>query len=152
MVLVLFICWQTALAIYWQRGWDHYEAGGGVFVYDDLNRPEMEKALDAFRTGAKLNPFSLGFRNYTGQALIELERYEEALAEFDKSLTIYSGSFTAHYERAYVLMKLKRYLEMVKSLRDAISLNDPLNSSVRFSTEFGDIKNEPFMKEFQNQY
>ena len=128
------------------------EAGGGVYVHDGLNQREMEKALAAFRAGAKLNPLSLKFRNYSGQALTHLERYDEALSEFDSSIAIYAGSFTAHYERAYALLKLKRYPEKVEALRRAISLQDHLNNSVRFSSEFADVKNEPFMTEFQNQY
>ncbi|TWU46184.1 Tetratricopeptide repeat protein [Rubripirellula tenax] len=151
-VVILATCWWLAYSVCWQWGWGYYEAGGGSTIYEPLDENEMESAVTSFRRASLINPWGVSSRNYAGKSLIELGRYEESLVEFDSALSIWSRSFTAHYRKSYALMKLKRYPEMVESLKKAIELQGSLGQVVRFSTEFEEVQGESFMEPFLDQY
>lgn len=143
--------WQAYLAQTWSTAWDHYKKGGGVYIYDQLNTPEMELALGKFKEHSRLSPISISSRNYSGTCLIYLERYEEAMKEFNSSLSIWSN-FTAHYQKAYIYKTIKNYPNMIKSLESALDHESNFGSEVRFNEEFFDVKNHPSMFKFQDQY
>lgn len=149
--LALIAAWQLYTGFLWSEAWQHYEAGGGVFVTDELNEEEMTLALQAFRKHSKYSPLSTKSRNYAGKALIELGRYEDALNEFNGSLSIRS-TFTAHYRKAYALMKLERFDEMKSSLEEANEHSKDFHSRVRFTEEFGHLRDHPAMSEFKQQF
>lgn len=132
----------------WNSGWEHYDAGGGVFVHSKLNAPEMSAAVADFQKLARWNPLSTKARNYEGKALIHLEKYEKALDAFDESLAIRSN-FTAHYRRAYALMKLERFEEMREALLEAQKHETDFSRVVRFDEEFGHLANEPHLAGIQ---
>lgn len=133
------------------EAWKHYEAGGGVKIDRELNEEEMEKAYRLFLEIATDQPKNPRPQNYAGIALVYLSRYDEALSTFQESLER-KETFTAHYEMAFIYMKKQENKKMVASLREAIEIEESLDSVVRFSTEFSDVRNIPEMSEFQNQY
>lgn len=138
------------LAILWDSGWEHFKKGGGVFTHSPLDKDEMELALIKFRKHSIYSPLSTDSRNYSGESLIYLGRYKEAIKEFNESLSIRS-TFTANYRRAYAYKMLKDYTRMVESLNQAAKHEVNFNSVARFRTEFADVKDHPLMKEFREQ-
>ena len=150
-VVVLLLAWRFYASLIWSQAWEHYEAGGGVFVKSQLNEKEMTQALEDFRRHYKISPLSTKSRNYAGKALIRLGRYKEAIKEFDRSLSIRS-TFTAHYRKAFALMKLERFYEMEESLEAAYKHHKDFDSHVRFTEEFGHMKDHPSMSKFRKQF
>jgi tetratricopeptide (TPR) repeat protein len=144
--------WMIAQNLVWQKAWEHYRAGGGVFVGAELNENEMTSALAAFRTAAKINPWNSKYRVYAGNALMELDRENEAIDEFDRAIAISSRALYAHYGKARALLKLQRYPEMVESLHSAVGLESRLNRVCRFSEDFATVRDQKFMQGFRDQY
>lgn len=138
------------LSVIWDRGWTHFEKGGGVFIYNPIDNAEMELALIQFKKFSDYSPLSTDSRNYSGRCLIYLGRYEEAIREFDKSLSI-KNNFTANYRSAYAYKMLKDYKKMAESLNQASQQEENFNAVARFKREFADVKDHPLMNRFKEQ-
>src|SRR5262249_44839437 len=84
---------------------------------------EMSRFAEAFKTYATgINP------EYTAAFLhrarhIGEPRYEEALADFDKSISLNPDSYEAHYNKGVVLQEIDRLKEAIESYDRAIALN-----------------------------
>lgn len=153
LALIFIICVPVIFSvIYYDKGYQHYKKGGGVFVYEPIIPEEMEKAANYFHRSTVVFPLNLSSFVYEGQSLNHIGHYEEAIKVFDRALAVYPFSFSCHYEKAYSLMKLERYNEMVNSLKKAQRVHHNLNSWVRFDEEFRHLKDKPFMKEFEVQF
>jgi len=91
-----------------------YEALG----YHYQRRGMLTKAFDAFQTVARLEDY-YGAHFNLGFILVELERYEEALAAFGRCLALVPGDPAALYEKAYIHYVQGQLAEALTTLQGA---------------------------------
>jgi tetratricopeptide (TPR) repeat protein len=138
----------TISALLFRVGFRHLKDGGAVLLNTPVDSAELEIALHWFEWAARVAPLSADAKNYQGDALLHLKRYNEALKRFDATLRLWPRSFTARYGKATAYMKLQQYDQMAAELRRCISIEPDLDSRVQFSRDFAHLRQEPFMKEF----
>ena len=91
-------------------------------VYDVLGR--YQDAVGAYRKVAQLNPDYPNIYYNLGWALIESEKYIEALVFLKKSIRLNPKNIDAYYTLGWVYGELKRYEDAVVALEETL-LIDP---------------------------
>jgi predicted O-linked N-acetylglucosamine transferase (SPINDLY family) len=94
-----------------------------------LQRKDHRAAEKQFSLAARIHPNNSPLQNNLGNALVGLDRREEALAAYDKAIAIDPNNWEAHYNRGNVLAALNRHEEALASFDRAISLF-PYNAEV----------------------
>ncbi|HSI11212.1 MAG TPA: hypothetical protein VK961_04180 [Chthoniobacter sp.] len=148
-ILAVNFAYSAICGVLWRLGWSHYKSGRGVSVTGPLVKPELEQALHYFDLLGHLAPLDVDAHIAQGNALNHLQRYEEAISRFDYTLRFHPDNLNAHYGKATALRELKRYEEMVEELRRCFEIAPELDRKVRFSEEFSQLRDEPFMSEFR---
>ena len=81
----------------------------------------------SYEQAVALNPRDFRVLYNRGNILVELERFEAALASYDQALSEYPRFADAHNNRGNVLQKLKRHAEAISSFDEAIRI-EPRNA------------------------
>ncbi len=105
---------------------------------------EFEKALACYRGAAARNAKDIDARNGAAAALLSLERYGEALDEFEAVLKAAPGNPVAMNGRAVSFLGMSRVPEGMKALEEAIR-SDPenvqaLNNLALLALQAGEIR------------
>jgi tetratricopeptide (TPR) repeat protein len=87
-----------------------------------LQRGQTERGIELLRQSLKLEPRQPLAHRDLGNALQQLQRFEEALASYDKALTLKSDLADAHNNRGIALARLQRRDEALTSYDRAIAL------------------------------
>jgi Tfp pilus assembly protein PilF len=96
------------------------------------DRGDLDGALGLIGTTVRCRPdWSEAHSNY-GVVLNELERYDEALESFERSLTINANGVAALYNRGNALLGLNRVQEALASYERAIALQ-PEHADAQFN-------------------
>ena len=96
---------------------DPLEAGAAAY-----GRGEWEAALAHYREALAANPDDPQLLDLEGETLMELERYDDALASLDRSVELDPLNPYAHAHRGQVLMALGRPNEALLAFELAVAL------------------------------
>ena len=91
--------------------------------FGNLEVAELKKTVNTAGSEILLNPDDLEARLNRGQALVGLQQYAEALADFDAVLELDPESDQAYMGRAGALVGLERYEEALAAFDAALELN-----------------------------
>ncbi|MGK7935472.1 MAG: tetratricopeptide repeat protein [Xenococcaceae cyanobacterium] len=84
---------------------------------------DLVGAVDSWETALALKPDYHQVWYNRGKALVQLERWSEAIASHDKALEIKSDDYLAWNNRAEALGKLERWSEAIASCDKALEIN-----------------------------
>lgn len=99
-----------------------------VLKNNELSYSIACEGVDKFR-----DDFDLNF--YKASSLDDLQRYEEAIVQYDKAIAINEKSATAYNNKSYVLSKLKRYNEALDCANKSITLDTVMPYSYKNKAE-----------------
>lgn len=94
-----------------------------------LQREQFRPAEKQFLLACKIDPNNSPLQNNLGNALLGLDRPQDALAAYDRALALNPQNIEAHYNRGNILAALKRFEQAVESYDRSIALN-PNNAQV----------------------
>ncbi len=84
---------------------------------------DLAGAVDSWESALALKPNYYQVWYNRGKALVQLERWEEAIASHDKALEIKSDDYLAWNNRGEALGKLERWEEAINSCDKALEIN-----------------------------
>jgi tetratricopeptide (TPR) repeat protein/ribosomal protein L40E len=118
-----------------------------------LNSGRYDAALAAFNQARDLWDNSYAYSGM-GRAYYGLERYQEALINFEKAYCMYSPNIQAAHWRAKALGKLKRYKEAEMQFEAVLRLlgNGPVNFYQEVSTDFEEMRGERDGRRFDRSF
>lgn len=87
-----------------------------------LQREQYRPAERQFALAIKINPSNSPLHNNLGNALLGLNRPQDALASYDRAIAIDPRNSEAHYNRGSVLSIMKRFEEALASYDKSIAL------------------------------
>ncbi|MFP5239686.1 MAG: tetratricopeptide repeat protein [Acidobacteriota bacterium] len=80
-----------------------------------FNRAEdWQKSLFFWSKGIELDPENLGARYHRGYALLELQRYEEAMPDYEFIVTAKPDAYQAHYYLGVIYKHVLKNPEMAR--------------------------------------
>ncbi|MGE5466539.1 MAG: tetratricopeptide repeat protein, partial [Ignavibacteria bacterium] len=88
----------------------------------ELQRGEPALALRRFDSALAIETGDAGMHNSRGNALVRLQRYEEALASLDRCLALQPRHAEAQHTRGGVLFRLARYEEALAAFEGALAI------------------------------
>jgi tetratricopeptide (TPR) repeat protein len=89
----------------------------------EYNRGNAGAAADIFAFIIAREPHNAFAHNNRGVALFALQRFDDALASYDKAIAIMSDYSEAHSNRAMTLLRMQRLNDALASCDNAIALN-----------------------------
>ena len=89
---------------------------------------EYLQAIEFFEATLKTHPDRYAWTG-RGFALLQLGRYEEAIASYDQALTLRSADETSWCNRGHALYRLGRYPEALASYNQALSLEPDFDAA-----------------------
>jgi tetratricopeptide (TPR) repeat protein len=92
----------------------------------EANLKNSDMAIDAFRKATKLQPGNDEYCLNLTRALMELSRYDEAIAAIQAGLVENPKSYALHLRLGAVFLASGRYADSEKSFRELVEANDPL--------------------------
>jgi len=113
----------------------------GALAQMMMETREYEQAVDFLGEASSLHPEVAEFAYYSAVCLSQLNRYEEAVAQFERAVELYGGEGSANLnERFYFsfaaanerMGEIERAAELFQKSIDLISENDPDHSNQRF--------------------
>jgi tetratricopeptide (TPR) repeat protein len=100
----------------------HAVAEADALAVQELRRGNFQAAADIYQIILARIPNSAVIQHNHGFALQELQRYDEALASFEKAIALQPGFAEAHNSRGAVFQKLNRHGDALASYDRAIAL------------------------------
>lgn len=104
---------------------------------------QLDRALEAFEESLQRDPDSIYTLNNKGNVLIDLKRFDEALACFDAILRRTQTYPLAYYNRACVFARQGKVKEAVWSLQDAMQLDQRFLEDALQDEDFAAIRQRP---------
>lgn len=98
-----------------------------TLAVEEQQRGNTAGALKIYNLVAGKVPASAEIQNNRAAVLLLMERYDEALAGYDRAIWLKPDYTNAHFNRGLVLKKMSRYNEALASYDQAIRL-DPANA------------------------
>lgn len=83
---------------------------------------DYKTALEVSQEGIALDGRNVGLAYLSAISLLKLNRFDEALVQFEKVLSVQPGNAAAHNERGSVLAALDRHEEALRSVEKALTL------------------------------
>jgi len=110
---------------------------GAAYTWPNTVEKE-ESRLEAYKKAAQIEPNITIYINYVGEALLELGRYEEAIQEYERSISISEDSGYAHLNLGKAYSKVGKYDLARKHLERAIEIFLAENKNNKFDNEIID--------------
>jgi hypothetical protein len=82
-----------------------------------IRQGDLPGAVSHFEAGLRINPGAVNFRNYYGQTLASLERYDEAAWQFNDVMARDPAQARTRFNLAAIQLKLGRPAEALANLR-----------------------------------
>jgi len=105
------------------RGKPFSIAGAGALALEAHRRGDLPAVVEIYTLILAQVPDYAEGHNNRGVVLQQLQRYDEALASYDRAIAIKPGYVNAHFNRGTVLKKLLRRDEALASYDRALALN-----------------------------
>ena len=83
-----------------------------------------EEALAAVRRGQELDPLSPITRSNVAYVLYILRRFDESLAEIEKTVEIVPDNFLPHWWKGVTLLGMERYGDAALAFRQLVELSN----------------------------
>lgn len=100
----------------------------------------VEDSLSAYKKAEELDQNNVVYINFVGDQLIRMERYEEAVLQFQKTLRLTNSSGYAHLSIGKAYVGLKVYDEARTHLNEAISTFKTQNDKGQYDDEILDAQ------------
>jgi tetratricopeptide (TPR) repeat protein len=110
------------VTIQWRGKWLTL-AEAGALVMAEQHQGNFQTALDLLNLILAKFPNSAEFHSSRGAILQMMKRHEDALAGYEKAITLKPDYANAHFNRAGILKLLNRFDESLASYNKAIALN-----------------------------
>jgi Flp pilus assembly protein TadD len=92
----------------------------------EANLKDSDTAINAFRQAAKLQPGNDEYCLNLTRELMDLSRYDEAIAAIQAGLVANPKSYALHLRLGAAFLASDRYADAEKSFRELVEANDPL--------------------------
>lgn len=92
----------------------------------EANLKNSDKAIDAFRQAANFDPANDEYFLNLTRELMDLSRYDEAIAAIQAGLVANPKSYALHLRLGAVYLAAARYPDAEKSFSELVEANDPL--------------------------
>ncbi len=93
-------------------------------VCDLFFQNKFEQSLKLYNQLVKLEPDNGSTWHDRGALLSRFERYNDAIADFQKALAICPAHDSAHYSLGVIFLEQGKHLKAVKHLKEAVKLNN----------------------------
>jgi len=112
-----------ARALYEQILQDRPDHFGALLLLGlmELQTDNPHRAVELTARAMLLDPRNADACNYHGSALLELQRFEDAIASYERSIALNPAHPLAHNNRGIALSGLNRYSDAVDSFDRAIA-------------------------------
>ncbi len=101
-----------------------------------------EDSLNSYKKAEELDPNNVVYINFVGDQLIRMERYEDAILQFQKTLRLTDTSGYAHLSIGKAYKSLNIYSEARKHLGRAIKIFESDNDQGQYDDEILDAQKE----------